>query len=115
MQRFEEVSSSTAKLRKIAMAVALVIGAAQFAGSVPARAGIWDGGGGGAEDHDYNADHGEIYQIQRGDLICHSREACGGAAAIPMNRPGWFYLPRGTYMAADPPPAPVHHRHHRKY
>jgi hypothetical protein len=64
--------------------------------SGPAWASRHGGGGGrgGSDiDHDYNADRNGIYQVQRGDLVCNSREACGGPAAIPMNRPGWFYLP----------------------
>jgi hypothetical protein len=54
-------------------------------------------GGGGDNDHDYNADKSGIYQAMRSDLVCNSRKACGGPAAIPMNRPGWFYLPGATY------------------
>ncbi|MFI4994903.1 MAG: hypothetical protein ACHQAQ_03860 [Hyphomicrobiales bacterium] len=114
MRPFHEYSSSLPALRKVAVTFALMLGAAQFAGSVPARAGMYEGGGGGgAEDHDYGADHDEIYQVQRGDLVCNSREACGGAAAIPMNRPGWFYLPHGLYSQLAPAPAPYHH-HRRK-
>jgi hypothetical protein len=64
--------------------------------SEPALASRHGGGRGGSEiEHDYNADHNDIYQVQRGDFVCNSREACGGPAAIPMNRPGWFYLPGG--------------------
>jgi hypothetical protein len=65
--------------------------------SGPAVASRHGGGGRGGNDieHDYNADHDGIYQVQRGDYVCNSREACGGPAAISMNRPGWFYLPGG--------------------
>jgi hypothetical protein len=101
-------------LRKLALTLALLAGAFQFAGSVPVRAESWSNGGGDTgEHHEYGADHDEVYQVQRGDLVCNSRQACGGAAAIPMNRPGWFYMPRGFY-AADPPPVAPTHRHHRK-
>ena len=106
------MSNSISMLRKGAMALALVVGAAQFAGSVPARAGFWEHGNGG-DLRDWGADHDEIYQVQRGDMVCPSRQACGGAAAIPMNRPGWFYLPR-EYVS-DPPPVLVpRHHHHAK-
>jgi hypothetical protein len=105
---------SISTLRKGAIAAALVIGAAQFAGSAPARAQLWDHGNGGAEHPDYGADHNEIYQVQRGDLVCQSREACGGAAAIPMNRPGWFYLPHGLYVSQPPAPVAPAVRHPRK-
>jgi hypothetical protein len=100
-----EFASSFSGLRKVAMTFALLLGAAQFAGSLPARAGgMWDGGGpdSGDRPNDYGADHNDIYQVQRGDLVCNSRQACGGAAAIPMNRPGWFYMPRGTYLSQQP-------------
>jgi hypothetical protein len=103
-------------LRQLTLTLALLVGAAQFAGSVPARASVFlDGGGGGTDRPDYGADHDDIYQLQRGDKICQSRAACGGAAAIPMNKPGWFYLPRGQYVADPPPAAPVPRHHRRKY
>ncbi|MBV9053986.1 MAG: hypothetical protein JO196_16430 [Hyphomicrobiales bacterium] len=71
--------------------VLLALGAAS-----PAWANRFGGGRGGSDiEHDYNADHDGIYQVQRGDYVCNSRAACGGRAAIPMNRPGWFYLPGG--------------------
>ena len=111
--RQAERSLSLPGWRRLALTLALLLGAAQFAGSVPARAGLYEGGGGGAEDHDYGADHDEIYQLQRGDKICRTRAECGGAAAIPMNRPGWYYLPR-EYVS-DPPPVLVpRHHHHAK-
>jgi hypothetical protein len=82
---------------KMVLTLALLLGASQFAASVPARAQSYhDSGGNGGEHNDWAADHDEIYQVIRGDLVCNSREACGGAAAIPMNRPGWFFLPGGT-------------------
>ncbi len=76
---------------------AAVILAASALGANPAWATRHGGGGHGGSDieHDYNADHDGIYQVQRGDYVCNSRAACGGLAAIPMNRPGWFYLPGG--------------------
>ena len=115
--RQAERSLSLPGWRRLALTLALLLGAAQFAGSVPARAGLYDGGGGGAEDHDYGADHDEIYQLQRGDKICRTRAECGGAAAIPMNRPGWFYLPHGLYAAQLPVPVdpPVRHHPRKKY
>jgi hypothetical protein len=84
-------------LRAAAFVSTLILGTSVLA-SGPASASRHGGGGGrGGSDieHDYNADHDGIYQVQRGDYVCNSREACGGAAAIPMNRPGWFYLPGG--------------------
>ncbi|SED79293.1 hypothetical protein SAMN05519104_8129 [Rhizobiales bacterium GAS188] len=94
---------------KMALAFALLLGASQFAASVPAR----------ADDFRDAGDHGDVYQVIRGDLVCNSREACGGAAAIPMNRPGWFFLPGGMGLAqhpAVPPvayPVPAHLKHHK--
>jgi hypothetical protein len=109
---------STSGLRKGVIAAALLIGAAQFAGSAPARAQLWEHGNGG-EHPDWGADHNEIYQVQRGDLVCQSREACGGPAAIPMNRPGYWYLPGGIYLAQHPGPvapvAPVARHPRKKY
>ena len=104
----QRISWTSSRLGRLGLTLGLLLGAAQFAISIPARATVWL----------YGADHDEVYQVQRGDLVCHSREACGGPAAIPMNRPGWFYLPRGLY-AAQPPlapgPAPVHRRHKHRY
>ena len=79
--RQAERSLSLPGWRRLALTLALLLGAAQFAGSVPARAGLYDGGGGGAEDHDYGADHDEIYQLQRGDKICRTRAECGFSAS----------------------------------
>jgi hypothetical protein len=112
--------NSASTLRKGIVAAALLIGAAQFAASAPARAQSWQPGGNGGADHpDWGADHNEIYQVQRGDMVCQSREACGGPAAIAMNRPGWFYLPGGIYAAQRPalvePVAPVVRHHKKKY
>jgi hypothetical protein len=101
---------------------ALLLGAAQFAAAIPARAGgMFDNGGpdGGGRSDDYGADRSEIYQVQRGDIVCNSRAACGGPAAIPMNRPGWFYLPGGLLPQRNVLPGPnapyasyhVKHRH----
>ncbi|MBV8961815.1 MAG: hypothetical protein JOY97_01835 [Hyphomicrobiales bacterium] len=94
------------------------MGAASLVTSSPAWA-MFDGGGGGNEhQNDWNADHNDIYQVQRGDLVCDSREACGGPAAIPMNRPGYWYLPGGLYTqhrylpAPDAPYAAYQPRHH---
>jgi hypothetical protein len=84
------------RLRGVAIASTLILGASVLASS-SAWASRHGGGGRGSDiEHDYNADHDGIYQVQRGDLVCNSREACGGPAAIPMNRPGWFYLPGGA-------------------
>jgi hypothetical protein len=96
------------------LATALLLCAGALVTSGPAFA-VFDGG---AEHSDsWNGDHDGIYQVQRGDLICESREACGGAAAIPMNRPGYWYLPGGMFQAYHPPVPPVWgqpaHRRHR--
>jgi hypothetical protein len=105
------------------MISALLLGAASLATSSPAWA-VFDGGGhdGGSEhQNDWNADHDDIYQVQRGDLVCQSREACGGPAAIPMNRPGYWYLPGGMYTlhryapSPDAPYAAYHPRYHHHY
>ncbi|MBV8184763.1 MAG: hypothetical protein JOY76_08745 [Hyphomicrobiales bacterium] len=91
------------------VATALLFSAGGLAGSSPVFAN-WDGG---AEHSDsWNADHDGIYQVQRGDLICETREACGGPAAIPMNRPGYWYLPGGMLQWYHPAaaPAPVKRR-----
>jgi hypothetical protein len=87
------------KRHRILLVTALLLSAGAFASSSPAFAN-WDGG---AEHSDsWNADHDGIYQVLRGDLICESREACGGPAAIPMNRPGYWYLPGGMLPAYRP-------------
>ena len=98
----------TPALRAI-VASALLFSAGGLAGSSAAFAN-WDGGA--EHSDDWNADHDGIYQVQRGDLICNSREACGGAAAIPMNRPGYWYLPGGMLQGYHPavPPAPPRRR-----
>jgi hypothetical protein len=80
-------------------------------GSSPAFAN-WDGGA--EHSDDWNADHDGIYQVQRGDLVCDSREACGGAAAIPMNRPGYWYLPGGM-LTGYHPPVPTTQPKRRRY
>jgi hypothetical protein len=109
-------------MRKAAIVSAVVLGATQFAASIPARAGgVYEGGGAdsGGRTDDYGADHSEVYQAQRGDIVCNSREACGGPAAIPMNRPGWFYWPGGMLAQHGVLPGPnapyasyhVKHRH----
>ena len=85
-------------IRTLVATVLLVSGGA-LAISSPALA-TFDGG---AEHSDsWNGDHDGIYQVQRGDLICESRDACGGPAAIPMNRPGYWYLPGGMFHAYHP-------------
>ena len=91
------------------VATALLFSAGVLAGSSAAFAN-WDGGA--EHSDDWNADHDGIYQVQRGDLICDSREACGGPAAIPMNRPGYWYLPGGMLQGYHPavPPAPPRRR-----
>ena len=82
------------RLRAATLASALILAATAVSAS-PAWASRHGGGGRSDIEHDYNADHDGIYQVQRGDYVCNSRAACGGPAAIPMNRPGWFYLPGG--------------------
>jgi hypothetical protein len=119
MWRSQESRSKARRLRGAAVISALFLGVASFATSGPAYA-IFDGGR-SEHQNDWNADHDDIYQVQRGDLVCQSREACGGPAAIPMNRPGYWYLPGGMFTqhrylpAPDAPYAsyvPRHHRHH---
>jgi hypothetical protein len=95
MNLTREVTMNSRYLWRAAALVSALAVAGLASGS--ASAGRFGGGGGGDNDHDYNADKSGIYQAMRGDLVCNSREACGGPAAIPMNRPGWFYLPGGTY------------------
>jgi hypothetical protein len=115
MCQSHEPRSPTRRLRNAALFSALFLGVASLGTSSPAWA-TFDGGGGGAEHNDdWNADHNDIYQVQRGDLVCDSREACGGPAAIPMNRPGYWYLPGGMFLAqhrylpgADAPYAAYH-------
>ncbi|MBV9739507.1 MAG: hypothetical protein JOZ30_07700 [Hyphomicrobiales bacterium] len=117
-----ELQSNKRRSGGMAMLSALLLGAASFMASTPAWA-VFDGGGRGGSEHqnDWNADHDDIYQVQRGDLVCQSREACGGPAAIPMNRPGYWYLPGGIYTlhryapGPDAPYAAYHprHYHHR--
>jgi hypothetical protein len=122
MLRSGRIGLSIQYARRAALLSALLLGAVQFAGSVPVRAGVYDGGGGpdgGGRSDDYGADHADVYQVQRGEIVCNSREACGGPAAIPMNRPGWYYLPRGLAAQrgispnANAPYASYHvkHRH----
>jgi hypothetical protein len=122
MWQSQEPRSKLCRLRGVTLISALLsaafLGVASLATASPAWA-IFDGGGGGNEhQNDWNADHNDIYQVQRGDLVCDSREACGGPAAIPMNRPGYWYLPGGLYTlhrfvpAADAPYAAYHPRHH---
>lgn len=92
-----------------ALMAGLLFSVGALAGSSPAFAN-WDGGA--EHSDDWNADHDGIYQVLRGDLICESREACGGPAAIPMNRPGYWYLPGGMLQGYHPPapPAPPRRR-----
>jgi hypothetical protein len=92
-----------ARRLRVLVATALLFSAGAFVSSSPAFAN-WDGGA--EHSDDWNADHDGIYQVQRGDLICESREACGGAAAIPMNRPGYWYLPGGMLQGYHPPAPP---------
>jgi hypothetical protein len=82
------------RLRRAALASALLLATIGTGQSRPALADP-AGGDGGEHNNDFNADHSGIYQVLRGDLVCDRREACGGAAAIPMNRPGFWYLPGG--------------------
>jgi hypothetical protein len=81
------------------LATALIVAAGALAASVPARAD--SDAGPDARSDDWSGDHDGIYQVQRGDLVCGSREACGGPAAIPMARPGYWYLPGGTLRAGS--------------
>jgi hypothetical protein len=81
----------------ILLAAGLLVLAGSLSGSVPARA---DGEGGGNDrSNDYGSDHDGVYQAQRGEVVCESRDACGRPEAIPMNQPGYFYGPEGTGRA----------------
>jgi hypothetical protein len=80
--------------RLAVLASALLLATIGMGQSLPALADP-AGGDGGEHNNDFNADHSGIYQVLRGDLVCDTREACGGTAAIPMNRPGFWYLPGG--------------------
>ena len=124
MRQSHEPRSKLRRVRGVAMLFALLMGASPLAISSPAWA-IFDGGH-SEHQNDWNADHDDIYQVQRGDLVCQSREACGGPAAIPMNRPGYWYLPGGMFTqnrflpAPDAPYAAYHpgryrHHHHRHH
>jgi hypothetical protein len=79
-------------LRALAMASAFALAAGGMVHAVPAFADVDDGA---EHSHDFNADHDGIYQVQRGDRICYTREACGGEAAVPMNTPGLWTMPGG--------------------
>jgi hypothetical protein len=74
------------------LAAGLLVATGALFGSVPARADS-DGGGADNRDGDYGSDHDGVYQAQRGEAVCESREACGGDEAIPMNQPGLWYRP----------------------
>jgi hypothetical protein len=87
-----------AHLRAAALACASLLAAAWMLNSPLAFAEADDGA---EHNRDFNADHADIYQVQRGDRVCTSREACGGAAAVPMNSPGLWYLRAG--MLPHPP------------
>jgi hypothetical protein len=79
------------------LAVGLLAASTALIVSLPARADPDGGGGSGAaERDDWSGDHDGVYQAQRGDIVCDTREACGGPAAIPMNQPGSWYLPGGA-------------------
>jgi hypothetical protein len=81
------------------LAVGLLVFAGALSGSLPARAD--EGANGGSDGRDeYGSDHDGVYQAQRGDIVCESRQACGGADAVPMNQPGYYYLPGGSGRAA---------------
>jgi hypothetical protein len=86
-------------LRAITLASAFVLAAGGIVHALPAYADVDDGA---EHSHDFNADHDGIFQVQRGDRICYTREACGGAAAVPMNTPGLWSMPGGMM-----PHAPV--------
>ncbi|MBV9754661.1 MAG: hypothetical protein JO188_19235 [Hyphomicrobiales bacterium] len=85
-------------LRAVALASALAFATGGMLHAVPAFADVDDGA---EHSHDFNADHDGIFQVQRGDRICYTREACGGAAAVPMNTPGLWTMPGG--MLVHPP------------
>ncbi|MBV9568577.1 MAG: hypothetical protein JO172_10590 [Hyphomicrobiales bacterium] len=85
-------------LRAMTLAAAFVLGAGGTIHAIPAFADVDDGA---EHSHDFNADHDGIFQVQRGDRICYTRDACGGAAAVPMNTPGLWTMPGG--MMHHPP------------
>ncbi|MBV8961816.1 MAG: hypothetical protein JOY97_01840 [Hyphomicrobiales bacterium] len=87
-----------ALLRAVTLASAFVLAGGGMIHAVPAFADVDDGA---EHSHDFNADHDGIFQVQRGDRICYTREACGGAAAVPMNTPGLWTMPGG--MMPHPP------------
>ncbi|MBV8184761.1 MAG: hypothetical protein JO216_21085 [Hyphomicrobiales bacterium] len=78
--------------RALALGSALALAVGGMGRALPAFADVDDGA---EHSHDFNADHDGIFQVQRGDRICYTREACGGAEAIPMNTPGLWTMPGG--------------------
>ena len=83
----------TGRLGVLLAASLLVLGGAL---SAPLPAHADPDGGANDRDEDYGGDHAGVYQAQRGEVVCESREECGGAEAIPMNQPGYFYGPAGS-------------------
>jgi hypothetical protein len=96
-----EDSATRGKPRRlgILLAAGLLVVAGALFGTMPARAddgtGTGGGPGGGETRADGTAsDHDGIYQVQRGEVVCESREACG-PNAIPMGQTGEWYRPNG--------------------
>jgi hypothetical protein len=86
-------------LRSVAVLSALLLGGGQYLGLTAAHADTLTG---------YSGDKNDLYHVQRGDLMCNSREACGGAAAIPADTPGYWYLPGGLLkQQQQPQPEPA--------
>jgi hypothetical protein len=84
------------RLLRVAVLSALPLGSGQILGSTPAGADTLTG---------YSGDKNDIYHVQQGDLMCSSREACGGAAAVPAGTPGYWYLPGGLLKKQQQPQA----------
>jgi hypothetical protein len=104
------VRTSVSRSVRKCLLTAFLLSSGALVTSGPAFA-VFDGGA--EHNDDWNGDHDSIYQVQRGDLICETREACGGAAAIPMNRPGYWYLPGGMFQGYHPVvPAQLPHPRH---
>jgi hypothetical protein len=77
----------------ILLAASLLVASGVLFGSVPSRADEGGGAGAGGADargDESGADHDGIYQAQRGEPACDSRDACG--EAVSASHPGG--LPR---------------------
>jgi len=93
----ESLTTRHSARRRLAalLAAGLLAASGALIGSLPARADP-EGGGGASESTDWGSDHDGVYEAQRGEIVCEQREACGGPAAVPMNRPGQWHSPEGA-------------------